>query len=302
MPNRNLKEVINSSRRLSRVSFLAALLFDRLISIVDDFGLFEAEPDAVKSRAFPLRVDVDFETVDTALLELDAVGVIKLYLSDGQRYGCMVDHQMHNPRRSNNPRHPLPPKWILDLCRQPRGKVARDDCSQAPETPREQSQANACGCEQLEANETICEQPKTSPLTLSLTLPLTLTKDQNSSRAIPDSLDLADTYRSLTVTAYPDHKLASDIVYDQIRPEMARQFSPLLARGKSPHEIAEMMNWAFAHPRWATVMQIRPAKVDEHWDTMSAQRQMSRSGENVQTIISEADLAKIKSRPSEEPC
>lgn len=284
MPNRNLKEVINSSRRLSRVSLLAAYLFDRLITVVDDFGLFEAEKDIVKFKTMPLRGDVTAEQIDTALLELDAVGVIRLYHDQqGQRFGCMVDAQYHNPRRSNNPRHPMPPEEIQALCRQPKPKVNRGEISEPRVITCDHLQANVSNCEQPQANVSNCEQAKTSPLTLSLTLTNTLT-DQDPLRAIPGSTEaleehgaLAEMHRYRAVCNDPGHRLSNDIVWDQVKSEHARQFAILCGR-KSFDEVRQMLDWAFSDPHWSSIVQKCPAKLDEHWDTISAQRRTRLAG------------------------
>jgi hypothetical protein len=117
--------------------------------------------------------------------------------------------------------------------------------------------------------------------------------DQSAKRAIPgtpypdpheqstttdEDYALADAHRELAVRSAPDHRLSSVIAYDQVRAEHARQMADLRRSGKSTQDIRDVMAWAFADPHWSSVVQKRPAKLDEHWDTISAQRRTRTAG------------------------
>lgn len=57
MPNRILREGINSSARVNAMSFGAQLLYRRLISVVDDYGRFHAAPATVLGACWPTCPD-----------------------------------------------------------------------------------------------------------------------------------------------------------------------------------------------------------------------------------------------------
>jgi hypothetical protein len=57
MPNRLIREGIITSRAVNSLSVDAELLYRRLMSVVDDYGRFEADPDILRARCFPLQLD-----------------------------------------------------------------------------------------------------------------------------------------------------------------------------------------------------------------------------------------------------
>ena len=57
MPNRLLRDGILSSRPVNSLSEPAELLYRRLMSVVDDYGRFEADPDLIRARCFPLQLE-----------------------------------------------------------------------------------------------------------------------------------------------------------------------------------------------------------------------------------------------------
>lgn len=55
MPRRSLAEECRTSRTRARLSAEAECLLDRLITVADDFGIFEADPEVVAAQAFSRR-------------------------------------------------------------------------------------------------------------------------------------------------------------------------------------------------------------------------------------------------------
>src|SRR6185369_2654558 len=55
MPNRILREGINESEAVNKLSMEGELFYRRLMSVVDDFGRFEANPIILASRLFALQ-------------------------------------------------------------------------------------------------------------------------------------------------------------------------------------------------------------------------------------------------------
>ena len=57
MPNRILREGIDDSRAVNSLSEQGEFYYRKLISIVDDFGRVEADPDLLRVKCFPRRLD-----------------------------------------------------------------------------------------------------------------------------------------------------------------------------------------------------------------------------------------------------
>lgn len=57
MPRRLLREGILESRAVNSLSESAEILYRRLMSVVDDYGRFEADIDIIRARCFPLQLE-----------------------------------------------------------------------------------------------------------------------------------------------------------------------------------------------------------------------------------------------------
>lgn len=53
MPNRIVRDGINDSKAISSLSDSGEILYRRLMSIVDDYGRYEADADLIRARCFP---------------------------------------------------------------------------------------------------------------------------------------------------------------------------------------------------------------------------------------------------------
>jgi len=77
---RMLSRTISISKKLSKVSDQAALLFSWIIPHVDDDGRIEGDPQTIKAQVVPRRWNV--ELVETYLMELSDVRLINYYKTD----------------------------------------------------------------------------------------------------------------------------------------------------------------------------------------------------------------------------
>lgn len=57
MPNRIVREGILSSERVCSLGWQEEVFYRRLMSVVDDYGRFEASPNLLRSKCFPIQVD-----------------------------------------------------------------------------------------------------------------------------------------------------------------------------------------------------------------------------------------------------
>jgi hypothetical protein len=83
---RMLSKSIATSEQVASVSLLADYLFTRMIPHLDCDGRMAGSPRTVRGIVCPLREDVTAAQVGAALHELHAVGLIVLYVVDGQQY------------------------------------------------------------------------------------------------------------------------------------------------------------------------------------------------------------------------
>lgn len=80
MPTRILREGILTSERINALPILSELFFRRLMSVVDDYGRFHANPTILRSSCFPMRVDqFTDEQIKKCFEDCVSVGLIRLY-------------------------------------------------------------------------------------------------------------------------------------------------------------------------------------------------------------------------------
>lgn len=80
MPSRIIREGILTSERINSLSFPAEVFYRRLMSVVDDFGRFDARLSMLRASCYPLKVDVVREAdISRWIAECEKAGVIALY-------------------------------------------------------------------------------------------------------------------------------------------------------------------------------------------------------------------------------
>jgi hypothetical protein len=93
MPNRILREGILTSERIQRLNWAEEVFYRRLMSVVDDFGRYYANPMLLRAACYPLALDkVSDSDVGKWLLATEKAGLVRVYpASDGKRYIQMLD-------------------------------------------------------------------------------------------------------------------------------------------------------------------------------------------------------------------
>lgn len=100
MPNRILRDGILGSRAVNSLSDSGEIFYRRLMSVVDDYGRFEADPELLRARCFPRQLDRwPLSRVSEALSECsearssDGVPLITLYcsLTSEEKY-CQINN------------------------------------------------------------------------------------------------------------------------------------------------------------------------------------------------------------------
>lgn len=87
MPNRIIREGILSSEKIATLNWAEEVFYRRLQSIVDDYGRYEANPQLLRSKCYPLQTDSVKPAHITAWLSACVkAGLIVAYAVDGKTY------------------------------------------------------------------------------------------------------------------------------------------------------------------------------------------------------------------------
>lgn len=129
MPNRILREGINDSDRVNALSFAAEVFYRRLMSVVDDFGLYDGRLSVLRSRLYSLRVDtVSEKDINDWLTECERLDLVVRYEHNGKPY--IYFRNLGEPRAAKS-KYPFPPE-------------------------------SALACKHMRADASTCAQPQTS--------------------------------------------------------------------------------------------------------------------------------------------
>lgn len=136
MPNRILREGILTSERVEQLDAPAEVFYRRLMSKVDDHGLYDARLSILRSSLYPLRVDrVREADISRWMAACQKAGVIALYQHDGKPYLQMLDTKWQTRSEA---KYPIP---IANNCLQEKSPAHLDgdvfeDVSEDDKAPR----------------------------------------------------------------------------------------------------------------------------------------------------------------------
>ena len=118
MPNRILKDSINDSKGLSRVSPFAQDLYKRIITYADDYGRFNADLEIMRARLYAREFDaISLEALSDALVDLVGENKITLYTTSArctELYGYFPNWKSHNRIRNTRTKYPEPEVDVND--------------------------------------------------------------------------------------------------------------------------------------------------------------------------------------------
>lgn len=107
MPTRMIREGILTSERINALSERAELFYRRLMSVVDDYGRFSANPTLLRASCYPLKLDsVKEDSIKRHLAEAADVGLIVLYTVAGKAYLQLQDFGQRVQSKSKFPEPP----------------------------------------------------------------------------------------------------------------------------------------------------------------------------------------------------
>lgn len=106
MPSRLIREGILTSDRVDMLDAAGEVFYRRLMSKVDDHGLYDARPLILRASLFPLRVDrVREADISRWIAACEKAGLIALYSHDGKPFLQMLDTRW---AARSEPKFPLP--------------------------------------------------------------------------------------------------------------------------------------------------------------------------------------------------
>lgn len=85
MPNRVLREGFLDSEKINALDSDAQVFFVRLMLVVDDFGRFDARPELLKSKCYPVT-DIRPSKVGQMLDILEKNNLVSIYTVSGKKY------------------------------------------------------------------------------------------------------------------------------------------------------------------------------------------------------------------------
>lgn len=117
MPTRMLREGILESERVDKLSAEAEVFYRRLMSIVDDYARYYANPALLISGCFPLRVAsaraIRPEIINQWLKDIEDAWLLVTYDVGGTRYLQLLDFRQQ--KRAKKSKFPHPPADAMHL-------------------------------------------------------------------------------------------------------------------------------------------------------------------------------------------
>lgn len=109
MPNRILREGILTSERIALLNWAEETFYRRLMSVVDDFGRYYANPMLLRAACYPLQLDrVSDADIGKWLLATEKAALVSVYPAlDGKRYLQLLDFRQQV--RAKESKFPQPP-------------------------------------------------------------------------------------------------------------------------------------------------------------------------------------------------
>ena len=115
MPNRIIREGILTSEAVNSLSWEAEVFFRRLLSVVDDFGRFDARSSVLRSALYPLKLDsMREDSVQRCLKSCEAARLVVLYSIEGQEYLEVTNFRQQV--RSKKSTDPAPDAHMRSTC------------------------------------------------------------------------------------------------------------------------------------------------------------------------------------------
>jgi len=108
MSNRVIRDGILTSEAVNKLKFCEELFFRKLLSVVDDYGRYEARPAILRAMLYPAKIDqVTPEDIERWLEACVQAGLVRTYKADGRTYLEVL--KFNQKLRRLIPKWPPPP-------------------------------------------------------------------------------------------------------------------------------------------------------------------------------------------------
>ena len=115
MPNRIVRDGILTSQRVNLLSSEAELFYRRLMSVVDDFGRYHANPTLLRAACYPLKIDsVTDKDVEKWLSDCTTARLIIIYTIAGKH--CIELLDFRQQVRAKKSKFPAPDEHMRSVC------------------------------------------------------------------------------------------------------------------------------------------------------------------------------------------
>jgi hypothetical protein len=102
VPNRILRDGILTSERVNELKPHSELFYRRLMSVVDDYGRYSADPRLLRASCYPLRLDEVREAdISRWLTEVESAGLVALYAVDGKNFLQLLDFRQQTRAKTS---------------------------------------------------------------------------------------------------------------------------------------------------------------------------------------------------------
>jgi hypothetical protein len=139
MPSRIIREGINSSERVEMLTAEAEVFYRRIMTIVDDFGRFPANPTLIRSAAWPLAPDKYTNAhIEKWLHECEGAALLRLYAVGKKQFLEYLDFRQQ--KRAKKSKYPDPPddKQVQSEC-EANAKQVRSESALVTSAPHSDS-------------------------------------------------------------------------------------------------------------------------------------------------------------------
>lgn len=218
MPSRIVREAINSSQRVNRLSPGAELLYRRLISVVDDYGRFYASPITVRGACWPTNPEKVGHTEVVAWLTECTIGprpLIVLYEVDGAKY-LLID-EFGQQQRSKSKFPPPPTQSVRELISD----------SQRAETEPDINLKTDCSQVEIILPATCEQNDRTSRIRISKSYAYSGTDAAAASKLGDQATEAERATRECAERIYGRHHKKSNLPLVPEALRKAQQFAPL---------------------------------------------------------------------------
>lgn len=172
MPNRIIKETIQTSKSVNLLTDFQFRVFIHLITYVDDYGRGSADPEIIKGRALTRRKNLTEKQIADALYAMANTGIINLYEVDGESFLYFPHWAKHQQVRNKVSKFPEPPAFD-DTAESETSCTTQEQKSNltSNDIKRYQAQADDCKCARNPIQSNPIQNPIQNPESVSCTEP-----------------------------------------------------------------------------------------------------------------------------------